>query len=38
VILPKVYSDLWNILSNKDKDVLCKFKELNEQGLIEPII
>lgn len=38
VILPKTYSTLWNILSNKDKDVLCKFKELSDEGLIEPII
>ncbi len=38
VLLPKAYTDLWNILSNKDKDVLCKFEELNKQGLIEPIM
>lgn len=38
VILPESYSTLRNILSNKDKDVLCKFEELDKQGLIEEII
>ena len=38
VILPESYSSLKNILSNKDKDVLCKFEELDKQGLIEEII
>jgi len=38
VILPESFLSLQNILSNKDKDVLCKFEELNKQGLIEPII
>ncbi|RJP30022.1 MAG: hypothetical protein C4533_00150 [Candidatus Omnitrophota bacterium] len=38
VILPEAFSSLRNILSNKDKDVSCKFEELNGQGLIEPII
>jgi hypothetical protein len=38
VILPESLLNLQNILSNKDKDVSAKFEELNEQGLIEPII
>lgn len=38
VILPESHSTLRNILSNKDKDALCKFEELDKQGLIEVII
>ena len=38
VILLESYSSLRNILSNKDKDALCKFEELDKQGLIEEII
>ena len=38
VLLPERYPSLRNILSNKDKDVLCKFEELDKQGLIEEII
>ncbi len=38
VILPERFSNLKNILSNKDKDVSCKFSELDNQNLIEPII
>lgn len=38
VILPESYSSLRNILANKDKDTLCKFEELNKQGLIEEVI
>ena len=38
VILPERFSNLKDILSNKDKDVSCKFSELDNQNLIEPII
>jgi len=38
VILSESHSSLKNILSNKDKDALAKFEELNKQGLIEEII
>lgn len=38
VILPESYLTLRNILSNKDKDTLCKFEELDKQDLIEEII
>lgn len=38
VILPENYSSIRNILSNKDKDALAKFEELEKQGLIEETI
>lgn len=38
VILPENYSTIKNILSDKDKDPLSKFKELEKQGLIKEVI